>query len=165
MTIFSILKQNKQIFFFFKQKSKQFKRFLPPKPEIAQLQGFYFVFKWRNFWCQEHSSKSKIVKASNFPPVLTGFLLFFFPCIRTIWHQIQETWKNTYFHAFTYWNFLNKADRSFNKRKNEKEPNNCWPKHTQVKLARSIGAWEHYSSSKIDRDSYFHQKNLTQTQT
>ena len=61
----------------------------------------------RNFWCKEHScSSKKIVKVSNFPPVLTGFLLSFFlsffPCIRTIWHRIQETWKNTYFHAFTY---------------------------------------------------------------
>jgi len=39
----------------------------------------------RNFWCKEHScSSKKIVKVSNFPPVLTGFLLSFFPCIRTI---------------------------------------------------------------------------------
>jgi hypothetical protein len=56
----------------------------------------------RNFWCNEHSCSSKIVKVSNFSPVFTGFLLSFFPCIRTIWHRIQETWKNTYFHAFTY---------------------------------------------------------------
>ena len=26
--------------------------------------------------------------------VLTRFLLSFFPCIRTIWHRNQETWKN-----------------------------------------------------------------------
>ena len=56
----------------------------------------------RNFWCKEHSCSSKIVKVSNFSPVFTRFLLSFFPCIRTIWHRIQETWKNTYFHAFTY---------------------------------------------------------------
>ena len=61
----------------------------------------------RDFWCKEHSCSSKIVKVGNFPPVLTGFILSFFPCIRTIWHRIQETWKNTYFHAFTYQNFLN----------------------------------------------------------
>jgi len=51
----------------------------------------------RNFWCKEHSCSSKIVKVSNFPPVLTGFLLSFFPCIRTIWHRIQETWKKHLF--------------------------------------------------------------------
>ena len=38
----------------------------------------------RDFWCKEHSCSSKIVKVGNFPPVLTGFILSFFPCIRTI---------------------------------------------------------------------------------
>ena len=51
----------------------------------------------RNFWCNEHSCSSKIVKVSNFSPVFTGFLLSFFPCIRTIWHRIQETWKKHLF--------------------------------------------------------------------
>ena len=41
--------QNKQNFFFYKQKFGKSKRFLPPKPEIAQLQGFYCIFNWQYF--------------------------------------------------------------------------------------------------------------------
>ena len=88
------------------------------------------------------------------------------PCIRTIWHRFQETWKNTCFPSFFKFSLFVKLDTclaylsqvslySNDMTKNEKEPNNCWPKYTQVKLAQSIRAREHYSSSKIDRDSYF----------
>ena len=34
---------------FFWSKIFKFQRFLPPKPEIAQLQGFYCIFKWQYF--------------------------------------------------------------------------------------------------------------------
>ena len=34
---------------FFGQKSSSFKGFYPPQPEIAQLQGFYCIFKWQYF--------------------------------------------------------------------------------------------------------------------
>jgi hypothetical protein len=43
-TIFGIFKQNKPKKTFFRSKILKFTRFLPPKPDIAQLQGFHCVF-------------------------------------------------------------------------------------------------------------------------